>query len=369
MEQITEFFSGLFSADLWPARWQCGNWSAFHGWLYIGSDLMIWVAYFMIPVIILQYIAKKKPGILFHRTYFLFAAFILLCGTTHFIDAVMFWVPMYRLNALVRLITGVVSLLTVYHLIKILPVAFKQRTNLELEREIEKREEAEKRLAEANKGLEAFAYVASHDLQEPLRKIMIFSTMLLEANQDRYDSKSREYSNKIIKGTEKMQQLVNDVLSLSSLSHTVSMVKTNVEDAVTRAIDDLEIKIIEKGAVVSCGSIPPVKGNEDYLYQLFLNLISNSLKFSQTKPVVGITAERKDDQVLIRVSDNGIGMETADTERIFDTFTRLNGKSQYEGSGIGLSICRKIVDIHNGKIWVESTPGKGTTFFISLPAA
>jgi two-component system, chemotaxis family, sensor kinase Cph1 len=369
MEQITDFFNGLFSTDLWPARWHCGDWSAFHGWLYILSDLMTWVAYFMIPVIILRYITKKKPGILFYKTYFLFAAFILLCGTTHFIDAVMFWVPMYRLNALVRFVTGVVSLITVYHLIRILPVAFKQRTNLELEKEIEKREEAEKRLAEANKGLEAFAYVASHDLQEPLRKIKTFSSMLLEANRDTHDTKSREYANKIIKGTEKMQQLVNDVLSLSSLSHSVSLEKTNVEDAVTRAIDDLEIKILERAATVTCHPIPPVTGNEDYLYQLFLNLVSNSLKFSGTNPVVRITAEKKDDQVIIRVADNGIGMEQADTERIFDTFTRLNGKSQYEGSGIGLSICKKIVDIHHGMIWVESSPGNGTTFFVSLPAA
>jgi two-component system, chemotaxis family, sensor kinase Cph1 len=369
MQQIIDFFKGLFETNLWPARWQCGSWSDFHGWLYIISDIMIWVAYFMIPVIILQYFTKKKPGILFHKAYILFAAFILLCGTTHFLDAVMFWVPMYRLNALVRFVTGVVSLITVYHLIKLLPVAFKQKTNLELEREIQKREEAERKLAEANKGLAAFAYVASHDLQEPLRKIKTFSTMLLNANEEKFDSKSLEYSNKILRSTEKMQQLVTDVLSLSSLSHPVNLVKTNVEDAVMRAKDDLEIKILEKGAAVSCESIPPVKGNEDYLYQLFLNLISNSLKFSDTKPVIKITGQKKDENVLIRVADNGIGMETGDTEKIFDPFIRLNGKSKYEGSGIGLSICKKIVDIHHGKIWVESTPGEGTTFLISLPAA
>jgi signal transduction histidine kinase len=369
MQQITDFFKGLVDTNLWPARWHCGTWSDFHGWLYIISDIMIWAAYFMIPVIILRYLTKKKPGILFHNAYILFAAFILLCGTTHFLDAVMFWVPMYRLNALVRFVTGVVSLLTVYHLIKLLPVAFKQKTNLELEREVERREEAERKLNEANKGLEAFAYVASHDLQEPLRKIATFTTMLLTANEARFDTKSLEYSKKIIKSTEKMQQLVNDVLSLSSLSHSVHLVKTNVEDAFLRAQDDLEIKILDKAAVVNCESIPPVIGNEDYLYQLFLNLLSNSLKFSNTLPVIKITGEKRDGHVLIRVADNGIGMATADTEKIFHPFIRLNGRSQYEGSGIGLSICKKIVDIHHGKISVESTPGEGTTFLISLPAA
>lgn len=206
---------------------------------------MIWAAYFLIPVIILRYLTKKNLGILFHKAYILFAAFILLCGTTHFLDALMFWVPMYRLDALVRFVTGVVSLLTVYHLIKLLPIAFKQKTNLELEMEVEKNKEAERQLTDANKALESFAYIASNDLQEPLRKIRFFSTMLLNANQDKLDTKSLEYSNKIIKSTEKMQQLVNDVLSLSSLSHSVNFIKVNVEDAVARAKDDLEIKILE----------------------------------------------------------------------------------------------------------------------------
>ncbi|HEX8357349.1 MAG TPA: two-component sensor histidine kinase, partial [Segetibacter sp.] len=99
MKQIIEFFKGFFDTNKWPARWNCGYWSDFHGWLYIVSDLMVWLAYFLIPVIILKYFLKKRSGIKFHGIYILFAAFILLCGSTHFLDAVMFWLPMYRFNA------------------------------------------------------------------------------------------------------------------------------------------------------------------------------------------------------------------------------------------------------------------------------
>src|SRR5882672_10266252 len=135
MKDIKEFFSNLFEKDLWPARWHCGYWSEFHGWLYIFSDLMIWAAYFAIPLIILKYVSKRS-GIRFHSAYFWFAAFILACGFTHLLDAIMFWVPVYRFNALTRFITAIISWLTVYNLIKMLPVAFSLKTSEQLEEEV-----------------------------------------------------------------------------------------------------------------------------------------------------------------------------------------------------------------------------------------
>src|SRR4051812_36286929 len=124
MNQIVEFFKGLFAYDKWPPRWHCGYWSDFHGWLYIVSDLLIWLAYFLLPIIIINYFFRKKTNIRFRAVYILFASFILLCGTTHLIDAIMFWIPVYRLNALIRFATGVVSIFTVYHLIRVLPEMF-----------------------------------------------------------------------------------------------------------------------------------------------------------------------------------------------------------------------------------------------------
>jgi two-component system, chemotaxis family, sensor kinase Cph1 len=369
MDQIIEFFKGLFSHDEWPPRWECGYWSDFHGWLYIVSELMVWTAYFLIPLIIINYFYKKRSTIRFRRVYLLFATFILLCGSTHFIDALMFWIPMYRFNAVVRLATGIVSLFTVYHLFKVLPDLFAQRTNLELEKEIARREEAERKLAEANMGLKAFAYVASHDLQEPLRKIRTFSGMLYNSNKNNFDETSRSYAEKIISSSERMQSLVQDVLNLSTISENIEPETVKPNAVIDKVSEDLDIRIAEKNALIEADRIPAVKGNEAYLRQLFFNLIGNAIKFNERQPHIRITGEQTGDRVIIKISDNGIGMLKEDLHKIFEAFQRLHSKGRYEGTGIGLAIVKKIVEVHGGKIAVESTPGAGTTFIIELPAA
>lgn len=372
-DQVKEFFSGFMSTSDWPARWKCGYWSDFHGWLYIISDLMIWLAYFLIPLVILKYALKRK-NIQFYKAYVLFAAFILLCGTTHFLDAVMFWVPVYRLNAAVRFITGVVSLVTVYHLIKLLPEAFKLKTSAELQAEIEQRigaenklEESNRKLVEANKGLEAFAYVASHDLQEPLRKIKTYSTIIQERSQ--LDESVMNYFHKINDASDRMRTLIDDVLALSSLTTDVEMKTLDPNKPINNALKDLELKIQEKGALIEVDELPKIRGNEAYLTQLFLNIISNAIKFSEKQPVIKITSTESNGWVLIKITDNGIGIAEEDIEKIFGAFNRLHPRHVYEGTGIGLAICKKIIDIHGGSISVESSLGKGTTFLISLPWA
>lgn len=153
MNDITDFFSKILDTSDWPPRWHCGNWTDFHGWLYIISDLLIWSAYFAIPFIIIRFITKKHDS-RFIRLYFLFAAFILACGATHFLDALTFWVPAYRLNALVRLATGLLSWATVYQLFRILPVAFSLKSASELESEIAQRKLAEDEVRKLNAVLE-----------------------------------------------------------------------------------------------------------------------------------------------------------------------------------------------------------------------
>ncbi len=369
MKAVYEFFRELFDAKSWPPKWHCGYWSGFHGWLYILSDLSIATAYFLIPLIIINYLSKRKQKVKFTSIYILFATFILLCGTTHLLDAAMFWVPMYRLNALVRFITAIVSLATVYQLIKVLPEIFRQKSNIELENEIARRKQAELQLSGINKDLEAFVYVASHDLQEPLRKIKTFSQLLHENNFEKFDEASHEYSKKIIKSADRMQTLIKNVLTLSTIPENFEMSAVDVAAIIADIKEDLEIKILERKAQITVGEIPLVRGNKVHLTQLFFNLISNSIKFSKKDPVIEITAETKNSIVYIHVSDNGIGIDSGETTRIFEAFTRLNANSEYEGSGIGLTICRKIIDIHNGDIKVKSRPGEGTIFTIELQAA
>ena len=143
MDSITDFFQKLFDPAGFPARWHCGKgWTDFHGWLYIVSDLLIWSAYFAIPLIIISYIARRKD-VPFHRVYFLFAAFILSCGTTHLLDAIIFWFPVYRLSAVALLITGILSWITVFYLIKLIPIVFALKTSGELEAEVEMRKKVE----------------------------------------------------------------------------------------------------------------------------------------------------------------------------------------------------------------------------------
>src|SRR5579863_4559582 len=166
MDQIVDFFIHLFDSSDWPPRWHCGRWTEFHGWVYIISDLLIWSAYFSIPAVIIRYISKKQ-GIKFVRLYFLFAAFILACGATHFLDAIAFWIPVYRLNALVQLITGVISWVTVFYLVKLLPTAFSLKSQKELEAEKIKAEEklkhSIKEIADYKYALEESSIVAITD--------------------------------------------------------------------------------------------------------------------------------------------------------------------------------------------------------------
>lgn len=365
--EILDFFRGLFATNPWPPRWQCGQWSDFHGWLYITSDLMIWFSYFAIPVIIVGYIYKKKYELKYTKTYVLFASFILLCGSTHLLDASMFWVPMYRFSGLILLLTGVVSLFTVYHLVRILPDAFQQKTSVVLEKEIAKRIEAERRLSEANKGLEAFAYMASHDLQEPLRKVKMFTFRLYEESRDKLDANSIQWAEKSISAADRMQRMIVDILSLSSLQEHVKLEPTDLQQVMKDVETDLEVKIQERSALIKAYDLPVVTGYHEYLVLLFLNLLSNAIKFSERQPVIRIYAEQTEESVIIYVKDNGIGMRQDETSDIFNPFHRLNRKEIYEGSGVGLAICKKIVDIHKGNITAQSAPGEGTTFKIELP--
>lgn len=365
MNQVIEFFKNLFSVDEWPPRWHCGSWTDFHGWLYIISDLTIWAAYFLIPLIIINYFNKKRTFLKFNQAYIYFAAFILLCGATHFFDAMMFWIPMYRVTALLKAATAAVSVATVYYLFKILPQVFQQRTNVELEEEIRRRELAERKLSEANRDLEAFAYIASHDLQEPLRKIRTYSSMLL--TDDAIHSDHKNFLNKIAHSGERMQTMISDVLALSTIGGNIELTKVDLNEAVKHALEDLEIKCLEKNAEIRLTNLPTINGNKAYLSQLFMNLISNALKFSSGRPVISIRSEVKGDSLLVYVEDNGIGIAEEDLFKIFGAFQRLHSKAEYEGSGIGLSICKKIVEAHHGSINVTSKLHEGTVFTLQFP--
>ncbi|WP_207492750.1 sensor histidine kinase [Aridibaculum aurantiacum] len=535
MSQVIEFFQKLLDTADWPPRWHCGNWTDFHGWMYIISDLMIWAAYFAIPLIILRYITRRRD-IRFHKIYFLFAGFILACGSTHLLDAIIFWFPAYRLSALVRVLTATISWLTVFSLIKLLPTAFSLRTAEELESEIDQRQKAEaelqvknnllneaqdiakmgywqwnvadnkviwsnslykiygvqpvnngglsyeeflsmvhpddreyvsanikeafekkefkeyfhrivlpdgsvktmlskgeimldannqvhmmmgtgqdvtemkrtehelviktQELQETNMELQNFAYIASHDLQEPLRKIHTFTNMLHKGYDHLIDERGKTFMQKIMQSSSRMQKLIDDILYFSQFnSSKYSFEQVDMEQVLQEVKTDIELTIEDTKAVIQSDKLPVIEANYTQVRQLFQNLLTNALKFRKegVTPEIKITCKYMqgnmvyedlvntspaNNQLLmsplfwqhqkfvqVKVIDNGIGFESEYAEKIFGIFQRLHGKSAYEGTGIGLAICKKIVENHHGVIKAEAVPGEGATFTITLPVS
>ncbi|MBN8850371.1 MAG: hypothetical protein BGO55_32330 [Sphingobacteriales bacterium 50-39] len=222
------------------------------------------------------------------------------------------------------------------------------------------------RLARSNSELEQFAYIASHDLQEPLRKIHIFSELLEEELVQRPDiRKLNGYLDKIKGASNRMSKLIKDVLEYSRLSNAdQSITNVDLNQVIREVLHEFELVVVEKRATIDIGLLPMVRGIGPQFHQLFRNLIGNALKFSERAPKICVRAEGRH----IIVKDNGIGFLQEFAGRIFDIFQRLNSQDIYSGSGIGLALCKKIVENHGGTIKAESEPGKGSTFHIILPA-
>ncbi|MDD1718213.1 MAG: PAS domain S-box protein, partial [Methanoregulaceae archaeon] len=252
------------------------------------------------------------------------------------------------------------------------------KANSDLEKEIAERkataEELKKKseeLARSNMELQQFAYIASHDLQEPLRAISGFTELLEKRYKGQIDAKADQYINFILEGTKQMHQVIQDLLAYSRVqtkAHEIGL--TDMNKAYEQALLNLHGSISQKKAVITAEPLPEVFADGTQMTQLFQNLIGNALKFQRPDitPVIHVDARLNNDKWEFSVTDNGIGIEPRFTERIFKIFQRLHAKGEYEGTGIGLAICKRIVERHGGEISVESEPGKGSRFFFTIPA-
>jgi PAS domain S-box-containing protein len=224
-------------------------------------------------------------------------------------------------------------------------------------------------LARSNAELEQFAYVASHDLQEPLRMVASYTQLLARRYEGRLDQDADEFIGYAVDGATRMQQLISDLLAFSRVGTRGNpLLPMDAQAAYAEAVGNLALTIEESGATVSADPLPMITGDYGQIVQLLQNLIGNAVKFhGEAAPRVHLSVEQRGSEWAFSLADNGIGIDPQYFERIFVIFQRLQGRGEFPGTGIGLALCKKIVARHNGRIWVESEPGRGTTFRFTIP--
>ena len=224
-------------------------------------------------------------------------------------------------------------------------------------------------LARSNADLEQFAYVASHDLQEPLRMVTAYTQLLAERYRGKLDAEADKFIGYASEGAMRMQVLIQDLLAFSRVGRAESSdANIDCNGVMQEVLQTLSAAVQESGAVISYSQLPQIQGDRTQLGQVFQNLIANAIKFrGKEPPKISVLAENKDDQWWFEVSDNGIGIPPENAGHVFEVFYRLHARSEYPGNGIGLAICKKIIERCGGRIWVESQSGSGSHFKFTLP--
>ena len=376
MKQIWDFFSNILQAESWPARWNCGRWSDFHGWLYILSSLAIWAAYFAIPISIFYLISKKKDDIPFVKILWLFMLFILSCGLTHLVDAVIFWYPAYRLSALVLLITAIVSWLAVIALYKIVPLALSLKSPQQLNAIVIERtqqlKESNNNLIRLNQDMDSFIYSASHDLKSPVNNIEGLLHLLKdELENDNNPEIVSELIRRIEHSTIRVKSTVfnlTDIVKVQTNPYE-DVQEVNVRELVDEIIVENEILVRSNETLIRLHlDKETLPYSRQALKSILYNLIINAIKYRSPfrLPEIDIfVTYTADNKYEIVVKDNGLGIDlTIYRDKLFTLFKRFH--DHIEGSGIGLYIIRKIIENKGGTINVESTVDGGTIFKIIL---
>lgn len=355
-------------------------------WLHAASDALIGIACFLIPVALIWFLRRRRRPLAFSWALILFSIFVPLLGLSHLLDVAAIWQPIYYLQGYASAIAAIVGIVTAILILPLVPKLLAMRTseelaeaNQRLREEIASRELAEEdlrrsleELKAAVHELEQFAYITSHDLQAPLRTISGFSQLLIHRYRTKFDGDGLEFLDYIDKGTRQMQTLIQDLLALSRVGRTdpSAFERRPLAESVAKAVQGLQEQINRSGAEIVFGTLPEITANHGLIQQLLHNLIGNAIKFQKpdVRPRVQISIERIGESWELVVADNGIGIAADQLDSIFAIFRRLHAPELYEGTGIGLAICKKIVSYHGGEIWATSD-GQGTQFHIRLPVS
>jgi signal transduction histidine kinase/ActR/RegA family two-component response regulator len=386
-----EFLAKLFDTSDFTPRWMCGNWTAFHGWLHIVSDLATWGAYTAIPVA-LVYFVRKRQDVPFHRIFLLFGLFIVACGTTHLLEAIIFWVPIYRISGVVKLVTAVVSWGTFVALVQILPEAIKlpgiMKLNGQLQQEIKERqrietereallssEQAARAEAEqASRMKDEFLSTVSHEIRTPLNAILGWSQIMQRPGISPEDVAQGA---EVIERNSRIQaKIIEDLLDMSRI--VAGKVHLEVQPMDLASIVEAALQTVQPAASAKNialsknlgDSLGGMAGDPNRLQQVIWNLLSNAIKFTPKGGAVRIEAHRVNSMIEISVADSGIGIEPAFLPNVFDRFSQADGGTtrRYGGLGLGLAIVKQLVELHGGSVQAASPgAGQGATFTVRLP--
>jgi PAS domain S-box-containing protein len=236
--------------------------------------------------------------------------------------------------------------------------------------DITDRREYQRKLEESNERLEQFAHAASHDLQEPLRMVSSYLQLIERRYGDELDEEGREYLQFAVDGADRMREMIDSLLGYSRVqTQGQALEPIDLDDVLEEALASLGKRIDERDAEITAESLPRVRGDAGQLHQVFQNLLDNAIEYAgDARPRVHVSAERMGDRWVIAVEDEGIGIDPGESDRIFEVFERLHTAEEYEGTGIGLALCERLVERHGGEMWVDSEPGEGSTFSFTLPA-
>lgn len=365
----------------------CYFWTPDVLWTNVVADGAIALAYFTIPVTLFLFVRQRRD-LAFPWIFMLFGAFILLCGTTHAFDIYTTWVPEYRIEGWIKAATALVSVTTAAVLVPLMPKALALPSPADLRREVAERRAAEaeardladrleqrvtartRELERANVDLREFVHVVSHDLREPLRAVSNFTAQLDRRYGDALDERGREYVSLARDGAVRMQNMLRDLVDYARLDkESLDEESISIDEVLQAVLADLSAPIEDTGAEIEIAApLPVVEASFTHLHQLLTNLLSNAIKYAgDAPPRIRVEAEAADEWLELRVIDHGLGVPEEHRARVFEMFQRLHTREEIEGSGVGLAICRRIVERLGGEIRVEDTPGRGATFVVRIP--